>query len=309
MKPLLSLTVAGLFGLGLLSSSGAEEKKKLSERVKDFCANYHTPETIDARLKELTEKEPQNPDPYVLAANAYLKISTQVNIARGDAKGGIADIVDPKTNEKVGTLSEEKNIAYVRKAGSILATAAAKFPQRLDIHVGRLSVAETADDIPAILAAGLDMIKAALAQPDKMRWIDDAPLSAPAKEKVADELQGRIGRLYKRESDEGDSAAYKLATEALRLAPDNMRLLNDAAIYHCYKGEWQKAREFLVRAEKADPKDIYVKHNLAKAAVNLGEPENARRKWEEVIKLAPKSEEADTARAEIAKLPGKTKKK
>ena len=95
----------------------------------------------------------------------------------------------------------------------------------------------------------------------------------------------------------------------LRIAPDNMRLLNDAAVYHCYKNEWQKAREFLVRAEKADPKDLYVKHNLAKADVKLGEPEAARRKWEEIIKLSPKSEEATAAREEIAKLPKKPGKK
>lgn len=52
-----------------------------------------------------------------------------------------------------------------------------------------------------------------------------------------------------------------------------------------------------------------MKHNLAKANVNLGEPEAARRNWEEIIKLAPDSAEANDARAEIAKLSGKPGKK
>lgn len=300
------LLTACLFAFCIFA--GAEEKKTLPERVKEFNEKHNTPETIDAKLKEWSEKEPQNPDPYVLAANAYLKISSQVNISRDTTKPGFP-VVDPKTNQAVGTISEDQNIAHIKKAGTILAAATAKFPHRLDIYVGRMSIAEWAEDTPALLAAGLDMIKAAQAYPGKMKWIDDAPLPEPLPEKIVHELQGRIKDLFAKEVDEADAAAYKLATEALRVAPDNMRLLNDAAIYHCYKKEWQKAREFLVRAEKADPKDLFVKLNLAKTDQGLGRPEAARRKWEEVIKLAPDSDEAKDARTEISKLPQKPGKK
>lgn len=297
--------------------AGAEEKKKLSERAHDFKQVYHTPEAIDAKLKDWSEKEPQNPEPYIMAANAYGYLSTSINISNdtsnqgvGIAKkdGGFA-IVDPKSQQQIGTIGEDKDVAMLKKAGAILATASAKFPHRLDIFVGRMSLAENAEDTAVLLAAGLDMLKAAQSQPDKMKWIDDQPLPEPLHDKIVHELQGRINDLFKKENDAADKAGYKLATEALRIVPNNVELLNDAAVYHCYKKEWQKAREFLVRAEKTDPKDLFVKLNLAKADVNLGQPEAARHKWEEVIKLAPDSDEANDARQEIAKLQKKPGKK
>ena len=42
--------------------------------------------------------------------------------------------------------------------------------------MGRLAIAERANDTAAILAAGLDLCQAAQANPDKMKWVDDAPL-------------------------------------------------------------------------------------------------------------------------------------
>lgn len=317
MKNTLTAAAAILVALGLITNARAEEKKKLSERAREFKEVYNTPDAIDAKLKDWSEKEPQNPEPYIMAANAYGYLATSINISKiepnreiGIAKhDGEFAILDPNTQQQIGTIGEDKDVAMLKKAGVILATASAKFPQRLDIFVGRMSLAENAEDTAALLAAGLDMLKAAQSQPDKIKWIDDQPLPEPLHVKIVHELQGRIKDLFKKENDEADKAGYKLATEALRLAPDNVELLNDAAVYHCYKNEWQKAREFLVRAEKADPKDLLVKLNLAKADLNLVQPEAARRKWEEVIKLAPNSDEANDARQEISKLPKKPDKK
>ena len=310
-----SLLTACIFALSI--SAGAEEKKKLSDRAREFSQTYYTPEAIDAKLKEWSEKEPLNPEPYIMAANAYGYLATSLNISKDTPNQGIGiaqegggfAIVDPKTQQQIGTIGTGKDITMLKKAGSILARASAKFPHRLDIFVGRMSLAETAEDTAALLAAGLDMLKAAQSDPDKMNWIDDLPLPELLRDKIVHELQGRIKDLFKQENDEADKAGYKLATEALRIVPDNVELLNDAAVYHCYKKEWQKARAFLVRAEKAQPKDLFVKLNLAKADVNLGQPEAARRKWDEVIKLAPKSDESNDARAEISKLSQKPGKK
>lgn len=279
-------------------------KLPMPKRVAAFTAKYDTEEKVTKRLEEWTKEEPNSPEPYVMAANAYLKNSSQVHLNAGDKAPGFASMVDPKTKKVVGTINEGPSARGYELALATLTTATQKFPQRLDIHVGRLAIAKDSGDVPVLLAAGQDLVKAAQTEGDKMRWVDDAPLPAPLKQKVPDELQGRIVWLYQQEKPETDEAAYKLSLEGLKIAPENFVLLNDAAIYHLYKQQWGEARPFLEHAEKANPKDLYVKHNLSKVLMELGEKKAARAKLQEIVKLAPESEEAKEAKKELRRIDG-----
>ena len=293
--------VAACFAVVVGTALGAE-LKPLTERVTEFIARHDTPKKVTRRLEEWTKAEPDNPDPYVFAANAYLKCADQVSINAGNAKGDFA-IVDPKTNKQVGSLPTSPDQGLAKLAAGTLAKAAAKFPHRLDIHVGRMAIAQRADDIPEVLQAARDLLKAAKANPDKMKWIDGAALSVPAKDKIAGELHSRVLWLYRKETDEADRAAWTLATEALEVAPGDIRLLNDAANYHAYKGDWKKAKEFYLRANAADPDDVLVQFNIAKVCAELGETDEARRRWKQVIAKAPDTEEAKAAQKELDQLP------
>ena len=271
-------------------------KPPMPKRVAEFTAKYDTEEKVTQRLAEWTKEEPGSPEPYVLAANAYLKLSSQVNINAGQNAPGKFAIVDPKTKKTVGAISEGPSIDGYKLALVTLTTAAQKFPQRLDIHVGRMSVAKSAGDVAGLLAAGQDMVKAAQTEGDKMRWLDDAPLPSPLEQKIPDELQGRIAWLYQQETDDTDKAAQTLSLEGLKISPDSFLLLNDAAIYHLYKKEWAEAKPYLQRAIKANPKDLYVKHNLARAHTELGEKDLARALYKEIYKLSPKSKDGQAAK-------------
>lgn len=291
--------IAGLL-LSALSLSAAEKtaaaKPPMPQRVAEFTAKYDTEEKVTQRLAAWSKEEPNSPEPYVLAANAYLKLSSQVNINAGKNAPGNFAIVDPKTNKTVGAISEGPSLKGYQMALATLTTAAQKFPLRLDIHVGRMSVAKSAGDATGLLAAGQDMVKAAQAEGNNMRWLDDAPLPMPLAQKIPDELQGRIAWLYQQEKDETDKAAYTLSLEGLKISPDSFLLLNDAAIYHLYKKEWTEAKPYLQRAVKANPKDLYVKHNLARVFMELGEKDQARALWKEIYKTSPKSEEGQAAK-------------
>jgi tetratricopeptide (TPR) repeat protein len=293
--------VAACFGVALGTALGAE-LKPLSERVTEFCAKHDTPDKVTRRLAEWTKEEPDNPDPYVFAANAYLKCADQVSINAGNAKGDFA-IVDPKTNKQVGSLNTSPDQGLVKLAGSTLAIAAAKFPHRLDIHVGRMAVAQRDDDIPGVLQAARELLQAAKANPDKMKWIDGAALGMPEKDKIASELHARVLWLYRKETDEADRAACALATETLEVAPDDTRLLNDAANFHAIAGDWKKAKEFFLRAGTTNPDDLLVQLNIAKVCSKLGETDEARQRWQQVIKKAPGTEQAKAAQEELDQLP------
>ncbi len=286
----------------------SEEKPPLAVRVKEFVATYKTPDAIDAKLKEWSEQEPQNPDPYVFAANAYLAAADSVSITTGTKRPGFA-IVDPKTKKTVGTISDTPDPRLQMKGEAILATAAGKFPHRLDIHVGRMSICERAGDMKALEHAALAMLDAVATQGDKLRWIDDAPLTVPLEQKVAGEIHGRIRLLYSKEKPDTDKAGHGIAVAALKLYPKNVKLLNLAAVFHSYNKEWEQARALLVKASESDPDDIIVLMNIAMTSVRMKDTADARTRFEAIIKKAPDSEQARDAREELKKLKAPAPKK
>ncbi len=285
----------------LFSPSFSEDKQPLPTRVSEFIATHRTPESIGEAFKEWSAREPENPDPYVLAANAYLAAADNVVINADTKRKGFA-IVDPKTKKQVGTLGTEPDPKIQRKGEEMLAMAAAKFPHRLDIHVGRMSVCERIGDSAALERAITEMLAAVAAHGEKLRWVDDAPIKDPLEEKVVGELNGRIGRLYGKETPETDEAGHRIAVAALKLYPKNVKLLNFAAVYHAYKEQWKEARELFLRASEIAPDDLIVLSNIAMASLRLGDTQDAKQRFEAIVKKAPDSDEAKQAKGELAKL-------
>ena len=286
----------------------SEEKPPLAVRVKEFVGTYKTPDAIDAKLKEWSEQEPQNPDPYVFAANAYLAAADSLSITTDTKRPGFA-IVDPKTKKTVGTISDTPDPRLQMRGEAILATAAGKFPHRLDLHVGRMSICERAGDMKALEHAALAMLDAVAAQGEKLRWIDDAPLRLPLEEKVVSEIHGRIRLLYSKEKPDTDKAGYQIALAALKLYPKNVKLLNIAAVFHSYHKEWEQARALLVKASESDPDDIVVQMNIAMTSLRMKDTDDARKRFEAIIKKVPDSDEARDAKVEMKKLKSSSPKK
>ncbi len=293
--------LAAIAWCALIGSALGVEKAPLPERVKEFIAKHRTPEEIAKAFDEWAAREPQNPDPYVLAANAYLAAADNVVINADTKRKGFV-VVDPKTKKQIGTVGTESDPKIQRKGEEMLAMAARKFPHRLDIHVGRMSVCERIGDPEAVERAATEMLAAVGGQGEKLRWVDDSPIQVSLEEKVVDEIHGRISRLYGREKPETDEAAHRIAVAALKLFPKNVKLLNLAAVYHAYKEQWKEARELFVRASEIAPDDLIVLSNIAMASTRLGDAADATKRFEDIIKRAPDSDEAKQAKGELAKL-------
>ncbi len=298
MKPLLCLLL--LVGLPAL----AADVKPFNERVNDFCAKYPTAPEIQKRHEEWSKQEPDNPDAWIFPANAYGRAAETVNINAGQAKAGDFVLTDPKTGRQVGAIQAGADPALLKKAEELLTAAAKKFPQRMDVHVGRMAMAQQAGDIPAVQAAAFTLLEATAKDPAAMRWIDNAAIEdeGGALKKAIGEVRSRIRWLYGLEQDESDKAAHECAVKALELAPDHVQLINEAAMYLLYQGRWKEGREYLLRAEKIVPQDWVVQHNLARASAELGDKADALRRLKAIIKAVPDTRDADAAQESIESL-------
>ena len=280
----------------------AADLRPLSERVNEFCEKHRGVAEIEKRHAEWIKQEPDNPDAYILPANALMKAAQMVNIVAGDQKDAIAVLTDPKTGKQVGSIAEGPDPEVIRRAEAILEAAAKKFPQRLDILVGRMAMAQRRKDTGTVKNAALDLLAMTAKDPKSLRWIDNAKIDGDPLKKALDEVKARIRWLYSFEKDDTDKAAQDCALKALELAPENVELLNFAAIRHLYRGEWKEGREYLLRAEKAAPRDWIVQHNIARASAELGDKADALKRLQAIIKAVPGTDDAKAAEESIRSL-------
>jgi tetratricopeptide (TPR) repeat protein len=287
-----------LFSFVLVSFACAAD---LQERVAAFRERFPAPAAVEARYQEWRKAEPNNPDAYILPANALLCAADRVNFVAGDITGSAAAIVDPKTNQQVGSIVEDKDLTLVKKAGDMLAAASERFPHRLDIHVGRLVVAKQMEDIAGAKDVMLKLLSLVSEDPKALRWIDGAALQEVPLTAILREVKPRIRWLYSLEKPEADQAAYDCVLESLKLDAKSVELLNHAALYHCYRGEWKHARPFLLQAEKLAPKDWIIQHNLARASLELGDKADALKRLQTIVREASEKADVDAAEENIRK--------
>lgn len=287
----------------------AADSRPLKERVNEFCEKYRNPAEIEKRYQEWIKQEPDNPDAYILPSNALAKAADTVNISAGDQKDAIAVLTDPKTGKQVGSIASGPDLALLKRSAAILEAGTKRFPQRLDIHVGRMAMEQRGKDVDAVKAAVLDLLVATAKDPGAMRWIDGAKIDGDPLAKALGEVEARIRWLYSFEKDETDKVAQDCALKALELAPDNVELLNFAAIRHLYRGEWKEGREYLLRAEKAAPQDWIIQHNIARASAELGDKADALKRLKAIIKAVPGTDDAKAAEKSIQSLGLETQKK
>lgn len=295
MKPLFFLLLGA-------ASCLAADTRPLKERVNEFCEKYRGVGEIEKRHAEWIKQEPDNPDAYILPANALAKIAETVNIVSGDQKDAVAVLTDPKTGKQVGSIAEGSDPEVIQRAEAILKAATKKFPQRLDIHVGRMAMAQRRKDTVDVKTAVLDLLADVAGDPKSLRWIDNTKIDGDPLKKALDEVGARIRWLYSFEKDDTDKDAQECALKALELAPDNVELLNFAAIRHLYRGEWKEGRDYLLRAEKAAPRDWIVQHNIARASAELGEKADALKRLRAIIKAVPGTGDAQAAEQSIQSL-------
>ncbi len=97
--------------------------------------------------------------------------------------------------------------------------------------------------------------------------------------------------------------AIKWYSDALRLSPNEVEISTDLGVSYYYTNQLDKALEQFDRSLKIDPKH-------AKTLLNVGivkafgkqDLDGAQQAWEQVIKLAPQSPEAQAARRALDSL-------
>lgn len=147
-----------------------------------------------------------------------------------------------------------------------------------------------------------NMVDYARSHPNGLRWLKGAPLSAPRDKFLAEKLHTYGAYYHKKGNLEDGKRFLRLATYATEQFPRQVYAFNDIAAYYLTTNQEGKALEWLKKAHGVDPKDVIVLMNLGDVCTRLGDVSEARKWYNEAVKVDRNGEFAQSARDALRKL-------
>src|SRR5438128_4388121 len=262
--------------------------------------DQHAEAQIEPLLTEWREKAPDDPDAWITSANYYFN-ERQTNISTKPPGPGDIELTDKK-GKVTGSISFEQVEGSKKRAVDLLEEATTKFPDHLDIWCGLAFFYQESGDFENELSTLKKMVAYTREHPAQLKWLKGEPLSEPADKFVPEKLR-EYGLYYaKKDNPEDDKRWFQISTLTMQQYPNYAEAFNDAAMYHAGIHEWQKARELAEKAHQLDPKPALYLINLGNVSVEMKDFSNARKYFEEALKLEPNGKYAQEAKEALRNL-------
>jgi tetratricopeptide (TPR) repeat protein len=273
----------------------------------DYAARYkrlsdqHADAQIEPLLNQWREKKPNDPDAWITSANYYFN-QGQVMISTKRPDKSDFSLNNAKTGKPAGSISFEQDETAAKHAAEILQEATTKFPDRLDIWCGLAFIQQESGNFDAELSTLKNMVGYARDHSTELKWLKGEKLPEPPGQFIPKKLHS-YGLYYeKKENPEDDKRFSQIAMLGAEQFPNHPYAFNDVALYYSVSGDNAKAREWLEKANKIDPKDTLVMANLGHICSKMGDDRGAQKWYEEVIKTDPDGETAQQAKDALKKL-------
>lgn len=263
--------------LFLVSPLSADDKSRYLELL-----DTQSFEELELHLRDWESRNPNDPEMFIAWFNYYLnsgRSSGMVMEKRDNQPAGSSmAISDPDTGDVIGYMYERTDYEpeMVGRGISYLNRALELYPDRLDIHFGKIKTLEDMGDYEAESRALQHAIEVSSNIGNEWFWSDYEAVQ-DGKAFFIGNIQDYYGHWF---NDGGDSAIAAIRSTAeiqMREFPEHPYGYNNMALSHLVKNELKTALPYLLEAEALSPDDYIVINNIARVYYNLGDRESARR--------------------------------
>jgi len=251
-----------------------EEFKKL------FKSNDTT--KIKSLLTEWEKANANDPELYTSAINFYFSNSKQEIISVDseqknkqtiqftDSTGKVAGHINSNFGYSPGKLS--KAVKYAN-------TGIEKFPDRLDIRFGKSYLLGQIGDYENFTKEIIRAIE--YSQVNKNNWLwTENKRQEDGENFMLETIQSYLKQLYDTEDDNLLPNMIQIGEATLKYYHSNVEILSTTSVALMLTKNYDKAIEYLKRAEKLNPKDFIVLNNIAQAYKLKGDKANAVKYYE-----------------------------
>jgi len=276
--------VLSILAFSILANACCTQTYK--EQFDQLCQDGDTTKQIEL-LKKWELEDPSNPELFTSYFNYYILKSKKeiVSLSTGQPTGESLQIQD-STGQIAGFLGS--SIVYdadvLAKAFDKIDEGIKLYPNRLDMRFGKIYALSQAGEWESFTNELVKTIQYSKINNNQWTWTHNEKLEK-GKEAFLGAIQGYQLTLYETGKEDLLKNMRTIAEEILNIYPDHIESLSNLSITYLLKGEYDKAIEVLLKAEKIDPNDGVVLSNIAHAYKQKGDMGKAMKYYEKMLKL------------------------
>lgn len=274
MQKIMTLLALTFFSTLLSGQSNYETFKKLFKE-KDTAK-------IRLLLAAWEKTQPEDPELYTAAFNFYFLNSKQemLSLQQKEPEKESFKLTD-STGKVAGFLTSDMGYDpdQLNKAFKYINTGIQKFPDRLDMRFGKCYVFGQIGDYDNFTKEIIQTIEYSVVNKNNWLWTENKKQDNGTGFMLAT-IQDYLRQLYDTEEDDLLNNIIQIGQVTLKYYPDNIEILSTTSVALMLMQQYDKAIEYLKRAEKLNPEDYIILNNLAEGYKRKGDKINAIRYYE-----------------------------
>jgi tetratricopeptide (TPR) repeat protein len=248
------------------------------------------------RIQKIKNVNPNDPEYFVLSINYYfLKSQTNyINLKSGTpTKDSVLMLTDTLTGEPVGYIDDTTVFDFdTLKLGiSILKNGISLHPNRLDMRIGLITVAEHSGLYKEMASEILSILAMSNSNRNKWSWSFSRPYHNDGRELILESVQCRMPNLMRIGTVQTDSLAELIANSLIKKYPESVYGHSNLGILYLMQGNFDKGLPHLLQALEIDPRDGIVISNLGRVYLGLGKKEKAMECFNLLLKVGSPAEQ------------------
>jgi len=250
-------------------------------------------------LQKWQQANPGDAELFIAYFNYYFLASRQemVSLSASNNQQTALEITD-STGSQVGFLSDEFDYdsALLKKAFQYIDKGISTHTARLDMRFGKIYALGQIENYESFTNEIIRAIEMSNKLKSQWVWTNNKKVEDPEKFFLS-AIQDYVVQLYNA-GDDQLSSMRRIAKAVLKYYPKHVESLSNLAITYGVQGDYDKALESLLQAEKIMPRDAVVLNNIATMYERKGDKLNAIKYFE----LTAKHGDKDTKDEAVKKL-------
>lgn len=279
-KPIVLLLLLLLAGQSFAQNYKGDFSRLLKE--KETAAQWQL-------LQNWQQAAPADAELFLAYFNYYFRASRQEMVRLSDAgneKSSLA--ITDSTGAQVGYLTDDfgYDSATLDKAFQYIDKGISTYTTRLDMRLGKIYALGQIENYERFTNEIVTAIETSNQLKSQWTWADNKKMEDPEKFFLG-AVQDYVVQLYNAGDDQLDRMRT-IAQTVLKYYPKHVESLSNLAITYGLQGNYDKALQSLLQAEKIMPRDVIVLNNIATMYERKGDKLNAIKYFELTAKLGDK---------------------
>jgi tetratricopeptide (TPR) repeat protein len=279
-KPIVLLLLVLLAGKSFAQNYKGDFSRLLTK--KDTAAQWQL-------LQNWQQADPTDAELFMAYFNYYFRASRQEMVRLSDScNGNSALAITDSTGAQVGYLTDDfgYDSATLDKAFQYIDKGINTYTTRLDMRLGKIYALGQIENYERFTNEIVTAIEMSNQLKSQWTWADNKKVEDPEKFFLGT-VQDYVVQLYNAGDDQLDRMRT-IAQTVLKYYPKHVESLSNLAITYGLQGDYDKALQSLLKAEKLMPRDVIVLNNIATMYERKGDKVNAIKYFELTAKLGDK---------------------